>query len=76
TLIKSFAAPNAVPRNMTTDGRSIYAVDSDIFYQLDMDGTIIRSAASAGSLALGIALDGRTMWVSDLDATVKQIMLN
>ena len=67
-IIKSFASPGPAPIGLAFDGKYLWHCDynTDLIYQLDLDGVIIKSFASPGTDPLSLALDGKYLWHCDL----------
>ncbi len=68
TVIRSFAAPDALVNDLAWDGHSLWATDqgANRIHQINpVSGTVIKSFGAPNQTPRGLTWDGRTLWVSD-----------
>lgn len=66
-VIKSFATPGTGPVSLAFDGKYLWHCDydTDLIYQLDLNGVVIKSFATPGIYPTGLAFDGKYLWHCD-----------
>jgi len=75
TAIRDWAAPSISPTGLTWDGAHLWHADiqTDLIYQLDVDGVILRSLNTGLVNPEGLAWDGQCLWVAIAGNVIYQI---
>jgi glutamine cyclotransferase len=68
TIVRQFSSPNAQPRGIAHDGRTLWMSDSgaNLLYQIDpRTFTVLKQFDVAGLSYRGLAWDGARLWASE-----------